>query len=39
MENDTQKILMDFAIKQDHLIWTRRPDLVKIIKKKEREKR
>ena len=35
-ENDTHKILWDFDIHTDHLIATRRPDLV-VIKNKKRE--
>ena len=35
LENDTHKLLRDFDIHTDHLISTRRPDLI-IINKKER---
>ena len=35
-ENDTHKLLWDFDIHADHLILARRPDLIKINKKKER---
>ena len=34
LENDTRKLLWDFNIKTDHLIPTRRPDLIIINKKK-----
>ena len=34
LENDTHKLLWDFDIHTDHLISTRRPDLI-IINKKE----
>ena len=41
MENDTHKLLWDFGIQTDHLISTRRPDLmynyIIINKKKKRE--
>ena len=33
-ENDTQKLIQDFDIQTDHLISTRRPDLIAIAKKK-----
>ena len=36
-ENDTHKLLWDFGIHTDHLISTRRPDLI-IINKKKKEK-
>ena len=35
LENDTHKLLWDFNIHRDHLITVRRPDLIKINKKKE----
>ena len=35
LENEMHKILWDFAIKTDHPIPARRPDLVLINKKKE----
>ena len=35
LENDTHKLLWDFELQADHLITTRRPDLI-IIHKKER---
>ena len=35
LENDTHKILWDFEIQTEHLISTRRPDLLKINEKKE----
>ena len=35
LENDTRNLLWDFAIKTDHLISARRPDLIIINKKKE----
>ena len=34
LENDTHKLLWDFDIQTDHLISTRRPDLIIINKKK-----
>ena len=34
LENDTHKLLWDFNIQTDHLISTRRPDLIVINKKK-----
>ena len=34
LENDTHKLLWDFDIQTDHLILTRRPDLIIINKKK-----
>ena len=37
LETDTQKLLWDFVIQTDHLISTRRPDLV-IINKKNNNK-
>ena len=39
LENDTHKLLWDFDIHMDHLIWATRPDLIiinKIIKEKKR---
>ena len=33
LENETHKLLWDFEIQTDHLISTRRPDLIKINKK------
>ena len=36
LENDTHKLLWDFSIHTDHLISTRRPDLIIINKKKKR---
>ena len=36
LENDTHKLLWDFNIQTDHLIPTRRPDLIIINKKKKR---
>ena len=35
LENDTHKLLWDFDIQTDHLITTRRPDLIIINKKRE----
>ena len=35
LENDSHKLLWDFNIQTDHLIPTRRPDLIIINKKKE----
>ena len=37
LENDTHKLLWDFDIHTDHLISARRPDLITINNKKERE--
>ena len=37
LENDTHKLLWDFNIQTDHLIPTRRPDLISINKKKKKE--
>ena len=37
LENDTRKLLWDFDIQTDHLISTRRPDLIIINKKKKIE--
>ena len=37
LENDTHKLLWDFDIHTDHLISTRRPDLITINKKREFE--
>ena len=34
-ENDTYKLLWDYEIKTDHLIYARRPDLIKINKKRK----
>ena len=36
-ENETNKLLWDFEIQTDHQISTRRPDLIIIHKKRERE--
>ena len=36
-ENNTHKLQWDFVIQTDHLIPTRRPDLIIIKKKKKRE--
>ena len=36
LENDTHKLLWDFKIQTDHLIPARRPDLIKINKKKKK---
>ena len=38
-ENDSHKIVRDFEIQTDHLVPTRRVDLVTVKKKKERKKR
>ena len=35
LEKDTHKLLWDFDIHTDHLIWARRTDLIKINKKKK----
>ena len=35
LENNTHKLLWDFDIHTDHLISTRRPDLILINKKKK----
>ena len=37
LENDTHKFLRDFDIQTDHLIPTRRPDLIVINSKEKRE--
>ena len=37
LENDTLKLLWDFDIQMDHLISARRPDLIKINKKKKKK--
>ena len=37
LENETHKVLLDFEIQTDHLIFVRRPDLVTYNKKKKRE--
>ena len=37
LKNETYKILWDLAIETDHLISTRRTNLVLIYKKKEKE--
>ena len=34
LKNETPKFLGDFEIQMDHLISTRRPDLVKVNKKR-----
>ena len=38
LENETHKILLDFDIQTDHLISTRRPDLVIVKKNKTKKK-
>ena len=38
LENDTHKLLWDFDIQTNHLISTRRPDLIVIDKKKRTRK-
>ncbi len=35
LENDTHKLLLDFDIHTDHVISARRPDIIKINKKKK----
>ena len=35
LENDTHKLLWDFDIHTDHLISAKRPDLIKINKKRK----
>ena len=35
LENETHKILWDFELQTDHLIKTRRPELVTVNKKRE----
>ena len=35
LENNTHKLLCDFDLQTDHLILTRRPDLILITKKKK----
>ena len=37
LENDTHKLLLDFSIQTDHLVPTKRPDLIIINKKRESE--
>ena len=37
LENEMQKILWDFKIQTDHLISARRPDIVRVEKKKKKE--
>ena len=39
LENDTYKLLWDFDIQTDHLISTRRPDIIIINKKKKKKKK
>ena len=39
LEKEMHKLLWDFEIQTDHLISTRRPDLVIINKKKKKKKR
>ena len=39
LENDTHKFFWDFEIQTDHIIFTRRPDLIIIQKKKKRKKK
>ena len=39
LENGTHKLLWDFEIQTDHQISARRPDLVRIKKKKKEKKR
>ena len=39
LENDTHKLPWDFDIQTDHLISTRRPDLIIINKKKKKKKK
>ena len=39
LENDTHKLLWDFDIQTDHLIWARRPDVIIINKKKKKKKK
>ena len=36
LENEMHKLLWDFEIQTDHLISARRPDLIKVKKKKKR---
>ena len=38
-ENDTHKLLWYFDMQTDHLISARRPDLIKINKKKKEKKK
>ena len=38
LENETQKLLWDFEIQTDYLISVRRPDLVRVNKKKKKVK-
>ena len=39
LENDTHKLLWDFAIQMDHLISARIPDFIIINKKKKKKKK
>ena len=39
LENDTYKLLWDFDIQTDQLIFARRPDLIIINKKKKKKKK
>ena len=39
LENNTHKLLCDFDIHTDHLILARRPDLIKINRKKKKKKK
>ena len=39
LENETYKILWGFEIQTDHLISARRPDQVRVDKKKKKKKR
>ena len=38
LENDTHKLQWDFDMKTGHLISARRPDLIKIYKKKKKKR-
>ena len=38
LENDIHKLIWDFDVHTDHLISTRRPDLIVINKKKKKKK-
>ena len=39
LENETHKILWDFKIQTDHLIFARQPDIMIVNKKKKKKRR
>ena len=39
LENETHRLLWDFEIQTDHLIWAKRPDLEIANKKKKKKKK